>query len=157
MKRKKLLLLLALAIVGTAFYLFKPKPLSDREAITLLFQRVVDGVRTRDASLLLSLVSPDYQDSFGVTYFDIKRNLRHELNRATVLDLTIENIQPAITPPDAWVKIQCTLLIQMDDMDQPFLFPLFADVYLKKQGKEWKVIRVEGYGSVVGKIYGEGF
>lgn len=74
-----------------------------------------------------------------------------------MLDLEIESIQPAIASPDALVGVQCTLLIQMEDMNQPLLFPLYADVYLKKEKKEWKIIRIEGYRGVVGQIYGEEF
>ncbi len=147
-----------LVSVGISSYLLlAPKPLSDREAIALLFQKAVIGIRERNAPLLLSLFSPDYQDSFGITYGDIRRELRGELKRAILLDLNIANIQPAITPPDARVGVHCTLLIQMEDMSQPLLFPLYADVYLKKRGKEWRIIRIEGYSGVVGQIYGEGF
>ena len=104
---------------------------------------------------MLSLISPNYKDNFGITFWDIKRNIKSELNRAILLDLSIEDIQLAITPPDALGKLKCTLLIQMEDMPQPLIFPLLADVYLKKEKKGWKIIRVEGYSGVVGQIYGE--
>lgn len=158
MRKKLLLPLFLLLLAGAiAYFLLKPKPLSDREAISLLFQKAVQGIRERNAQLLLSLFSSNYQDSFGITYEDIRRNLRSELNRAVVLDLTIQNIQPVITPPDARVGVQCTLLIQMEDMNQPLVFPLYADVYLKKEKKRWRIIRIEGYSGVVKQIYGEEF
>lgn len=73
-----------------------------------------------------------------------------------MLDLTLGDIQPVITPPDARVRVPCFLLLQMEDMSQPLIFPLLADVYLKKEDKKWKIVRIEGYNSVVEKIYGEG-
>jgi hypothetical protein len=156
MRKRKFLFLIFFLLLAVIFYLFfRPKPLSDREAIMQVFQKGVEGIRTKDASLLLSLISPNYHDDFGVTFWDIKRYIKSELNRAIVLDLTIENIQLAITPPDAFGRLKCTLLIQMEDMSQPLVFPLSLDVYLKKERKRWKIIRVKGYSSVVGQIYGE--
>jgi hypothetical protein len=152
--RKSFFLIFFLLLSILCYLFFRPKPLSDREAILQVFQKGVEGIRTKDASLLLSLISPNYNDDFGITFWDIKRNIKGELNRAVLLDLTIENIQLAITPPDSLGKLKCTLLIQMEDMPQPLVFPLSVDVYLKKERKRWKIIRVEGYSGVVGQIYG---
>ncbi|MGB9877216.1 MAG: hypothetical protein ACPLPS_05570 [bacterium] len=148
---------LILLICLTAYLLFKPKPLSDREAIMQLFQKGVEGIRTKNSQLILSLISQDYHDNFGLTFWDIKRNIRQELNKAIVLDFSIDKIiQLAITPPDAFAKLQCTLLIQMEDMPQPLVAPLTLEIYLKKERKNWKIIRVEGYSNIAGQIYGEG-
>ncbi|MBC7329084.1 hypothetical protein H5T88_01865 [bacterium] len=158
MRKFKFFLVVFFVLLSLICYLFfRPKPLSDREAIMQVFQKGVVGIRTKDASLLLSLISPNYHDDFGITFWDIKRNIKRELNRAIILDLTIEDIQLAITPPDALGRLKCTLLIQMEDMFQPLVLPLSVDVYLKKERKRWKIIRVEGYSSVVGQIYGEEF
>jgi hypothetical protein len=155
MKLRKFHLLILFFLLSLLCYLlFRPKPISDREAIMQLFQKGIEGIRTKNAPLLLSLISPDYHDDMGITFWDIKRNIKSELNRAILLDFSIENIQLAITPPDAIGKLKCTLLIQMEDMPQPMVFPLSLDVYLKKERKKWKIIRVEGYSGIVGQIYG---
>lgn len=93
----------------------------------------------------------------GITYNDIKLNLRRELSRAVVLDLSINEMTPYITTPDASVQLNCTLLIQMDDMNQPLLIPLSLSVYLKKEKKGWKIIRIEGYNQAAEKVYGVEF
>ncbi|MBC7326508.1 hypothetical protein H5T87_00125 [bacterium] len=158
MTRKRFIIALFLVLAGlTSYLLLKPKPLSDREAIQLLFQNALRGIRERNPSLLLSLLSENYQDSMGITYNDIKLNLRRELSRAVVLDLSINEMTPYITTPDASVQLNCTLLIQMDDMNQPLLIPLSLSVYLKKEKKGWKIIRIEGYNQAAEKVYGVEF
>jgi hypothetical protein len=152
--RKSLFLVIFLLLSIIAYLFFKPKPLSDREAILRVFQKGIEGIRTKDSSLILSLISQNYHDNFGITFWDIKRNIKSELNRAVLLDLTIENIQLAITPPDALGRLKCKLLIQTEDMPQPLIFPLSVDVYLEKERKGWKIIRVEGYSGIVEQIYG---
>lgn len=155
---KRYIIVLFLVLAGLTLYLFlKPKPLSDREAIQLLFQNALRGIRERNPSLLLSLFSENYQDSMGITYNDIKLNLRRELSRAVVLDLSINEMTPYITTPDATVQLNCILLIQMDDMNQPLLIPLSLSVYLKKEKKGWKIIRIEGYNQAAEKVYGVEF
>lgn len=159
MNKKLFLTITVIFIIAgfSSYFILKPRRLSDRELIDQLFQKAVMGIRERNPTLLLSLISRDYSDSFGISYEDIRRNLARELKRALVLDLSIDNLQPAITPPDARVEVRCTLLIQMEDMNSPLLFPLYANVYLKKEKKNWKIIRIEGYSGVVSQIYGEGF
>lgn len=134
--------------------MLRHRSLSDREKITLLFQEIVEGVRNKDASRILPHFSTHYSDSWGITYWDIKRNIRQELSRFSLFEIAIEDLNLQISPPYAEAKGTVGLLLQTFEMSTPLFFRLALNVYLEKEGKNWKITRIEGYDDIVRQIYG---
>jgi len=137
--------LVLLAAAGLILLLVR-KPLSDREQIAQLIQRIESSIEKKDLGGITSCVSKDYRDDYGITRRDILRLAFRYVRSADQAEILIS---------DASLRLQHDMASASMHVDVEYaeqggqLTRVSGDVtlFLEKEGGRWVIVRSSGWQS----------
>jgi hypothetical protein len=133
--------------VAAAVWWWYPRP-TDQELIAALVQRAEHGVETKNAREITSCVSPEYEDSEGLTDTDIMRLALQWVRAAERAEVTIQNWQLEVTRPTARANLDAVVLFSgQGEAGEPRNMHLTVRFARERHGwrSEWRVRSIEGY------------
>lgn len=149
MKPRFLKVGLVMVVAGAlVWWAFHPRP-SDRQLIAELVARAEHGVETKSVKEIMACVSPDYQDSAGLTRTDIWRLAHHWAGSSQEVDILIESSKVDIASPRAAGEFLVRLAeLTRGEYELPGELRLRVSFEKQRRGwrKTWLVTSVEGHG-----------
>jgi hypothetical protein len=147
MARKRLILagLVAIIVIVGAILIWRAThpPLSDKEQIEQILDRIEKGVETKNPSAILSTISDDYRDSFGFTKLDIHRLSLSLPRMHGTPRVVLADVQIAIRGKRATVNLSGEVTVRFGgEQTQEFAGALTLE--LRKNGA-WHVISTNGW------------
>jgi len=145
MSRKSLILLIILFTLSLIIYLSWP---SDESRIKKLFKEGSKAIEKKDLDGVMSKVSYNYQDDYGLTYLYIKENMKRIFQQLNDIKIEYENLKITISKNIATAGIDVRVVATIGNNTGYILGDLDKPVYLKftleKVRAKWLVIKTEG-------------
>ena len=147
-------MVLILAIGGIAAWWISRPRLSDREQIIQVIEAVRNGVERKNPRTVVSHISEDYSDPSGINYKEV-RLLALRLLRATEkIKVNILNYEEPQIEGDT-ARMQLTVQVNVANGEQEITNSGGKiSLTLRKEKKEWKVLRAAGWQQQVPGGYG---
>lgn len=158
MSRKHVIGILFLAVVSAALILFWP---SDERRIKKLLKEGASAVESKDLDGVMSKISYNYRDDYGMTYFYLKEalkrefeklsdiqveygNLRIKIFRKGSLSKTSETLASDRAIAEADVRVLATVGTETGYILGDPKSPLNLRFTLDKEQMRWRVVKLEG-------------
>jgi len=145
MSRKSLFLLFILFTLSLIIYLSWP---SDESRIKKLFKEGSKAIEKEDLDGVMSKVSYNYQDDYGLTYLYIKENMKRIFQQLNDIKIEYENLKITISKNIATADMDVRIIATMGNDTGYILGDLDKPVHLKftlaKERVKWLVIKTEG-------------
>jgi len=147
MLRKRLILaavVIIIVVIGAIFiWRATHPPLSDKEQIEQLLDRVEQGVEKKSPSTILSTISDDYRDSFGFTKLDIHRLSLELLRTQGTPQVVLENVKIDIEGKQATVNVTGQVSLRFGGQEtREFAGALTLELH---KNRAWHVISTSGW------------
>ena len=153
---RRLRIILPVMLIGLAAVWWQyPRP-SDRELIDGVLRRAAQGIETKNVKEIKSCVSPDYQDSEGLTRRQIHRLAMAWAREPETADLTFEDYQVTVAPPEATAEFIALVTFSGQGARSTMQLQIRMQLHKERRGlrRVWLVRSVEGH--QMGRII-EGF
>jgi hypothetical protein len=149
MSKKSIALLFLLVVAPVIIYLLWP---TEEARIRKLVRQEARAIEARDVEAVMSNISFNYQDEYGLSYLIIKKSLEQRFQRYSGIDVEYENLQVKVAPEEKEATASMDLRVLAssgEEMgyaiggDEPASFML----RLKKGGPlgKWQVVSASGY------------
>jgi hypothetical protein len=145
MSKKSLILLFILIILPIVLYLLWP---SDESRIKKLFKEGSHAIEKEDLDAVMSKVSFNYCDEYGLTYLYIKEMMKSVFQRMSDIKVEYENLKIKINDKTATVETDVRIIATIGNDTGYILGDLPKPVHLKftleKVRTKWLVTKTEG-------------
>jgi len=145
MSKKSLVLLFILFTLSLIIYLSWP---SDESRIKKLFKEGSKAIEKEELDGVMSKVSYNYQDDYGLTYLYIKENMKRIFQQLNDIKIEYENLKITISKNIATAGIDVRVVATIGNNTGYILGDLDKPVHLKftleKVRAKWLVIKTEG-------------
>jgi uncharacterized lipoprotein YehR (DUF1307 family) len=145
MSRKSLILLFILFTLSLIIYLSWP---SDESRIKKLFKEGSKAIEKEDLDGVMSKVSYNYQDDYGLTYLYIKENMKRIFQQLNDIKIEYENLSIKVNNKVATADMDVRIIATMGNDTGYILGDLDKPAHLKftleKERVKWLVIKTEG-------------
>jgi hypothetical protein len=149
MSKKSITLLFVLIIAPMIIYLLWP---TEEARIKKLVRQAAHAVEEENIEEVMSKVSYNYQDEYGLSYLLIKKGLQQQFQRYSNLDVDYENLKVEIAEGKGEATASMDLRV-VASAGQEMGYVLGGDgparfvLRLKKGGplKKWQVVEASGF------------
>jgi hypothetical protein len=145
MSKKSIAILILLLIIPVILYLLWP---SDESRIKKLFKEGSAAIDKEDLEAVMSKVSFNYQDEYGVNYLYIKEMMKHVFQQMNDIKVEYENLKINVTDKTATADMDVIVLATISGNTGYVLGDLAKPAHLKftleKERSKWSVIKSEG-------------
>ena len=145
MSRKSLILLFILFTLSLIIYLSWS---SDESRIKKLFKEGSKAIEKKDLDGVMSKVSYNYQDDYGLTYLSIKENMKRIFQQLNDIKIEYENLKITISKNIGTAGMDVRVVATIGNNTGYVLGDLDKPVHLKftleKVRAKWLVIKTEG-------------
>ena len=145
MSKKSLVLLFILFTLSLIIYLSWP---SDESRIKKLFKEGSNAIEKKELDAVMSKVSYNYSDDYGLTYLYIKENMKRVFQQLNDIKIEYENLKITISKNIATAGIDVRVVATIGNNTGYILGDLDKPVHLKftleKVRAKWLVIKTEG-------------
>jgi hypothetical protein len=145
MSKKSLILLFILIILPIVLYLLWP---SDESRIKKLFKEGSHAIEKEDLDTVMSKVSFNYSDEYGMTYLYIKEMMKSVFHRMSDIKIEYENLMIKVNDKTATADMDVRIIATIGNDTGYILGDLPKPVHLKftleKVRTKWLVTRTEG-------------
>ena len=145
MSKKSISILFLIILIPIILYFLWP---SDESRIKKLFKEGSKAIEKEDLDGVMSKVSYNYQDDYGLTYLYIKENMKRIFQQLDDIKIEYENLKITISKNIATAGIDVRVVATIGNNTGYILGDLDKAVHLKftfeKVRAKWLVIKTEG-------------
>ena len=145
MSRKSLILLSILFTLSLTIYLSWP---SDESRIKKLFKEGSKAIEKEELDAVMSKVSFNYRDEYGMTYLYIKELMKSVFQRMDDIKIEYENLSIKVNNKVATADMDVRIIATMGNDTGYILGDLDKPAHLKftleRERVKWLVIKTEG-------------
>ena len=145
MNRKSLILISIPFVLAVLIYLLWP---SDESRIKKLFKEGSQAIEKEDLDGVMSKVSFNYHDEYGMNYLYIKESMKSVFQQMNDIKIEYENLKIKIDKKTAAADIDVRILATIGN-DTGYIFgdlakPVHLTFTLEKERAKWLVTKTEG-------------
>jgi hypothetical protein len=145
MSKKSLIFLFILIILPIVLYLLWP---SDESRIKKLFKEGSHAIEKEDLDAVMSRVSFNYRDEYGLTYLYMKELMKSVFQRMSDIKIEYENLMIKVNDKTATADMDVRIIATIGNDTGYILGDLPKPVHLKftleKVRTKWLVTKTEG-------------
>ena len=145
MGRKTAVVLLLIAVAVALFFWLFP---SDQSRIKKLFREGSAAIEKEDIDAVMSKVSYNYRDEYGLTYLYIRETLKSVFQRLKDIKVEYENLKIVVhdktAEADMDVRIVATIGNETGYIFGDMPHPVHLKFTLEKERIKWLVTKTEG-------------
>ena len=146
MSKKTIILLFILILTPVILYLVWP---SDEARIKKLLKEGINAIEQEDLEHVMSKVSFNYRDDYGLTYLSIKEYMKKIFQQMNEISVEYENLAIKVHEKTASAEMDVRVVAQVGT-DKGYVFgdypnPEHIMLTLQKDRTQWYVIKTEGY------------
>ena len=145
MNRKSLILISIPFVLAVLIYLLWP---SDESRIKKLFKEGSQAIEKEDLDGVMSKVSFNYHDEYGITYLYIKESMKSLFQQMSDIKIEYENLKIKVNKKIAAADMDMRILATIGNETGYILGDLAKPVHLtftlEKERAKWLVIKTEG-------------
>jgi hypothetical protein len=143
--RKKSIVLLFFLIASIIIYLLWP---SDESRIKKLFKEGAMAIEKKDLETVMSKVSFNYHDEYGLTYLYIKEMMKSFFRRMDAIDIEYEDLKIIVNDKNATADMDVRI-VATTGRDTGYVLgdlpnPVHVKLTLEKERTKWLVTKTEG-------------
>ncbi|MGD0887187.1 MAG: hypothetical protein ABSA46_20275 [Thermodesulfovibrionales bacterium] len=147
MKNRLILVSFLISLLILAAYLLWP---SNESRIRKLFNEGAKALERKDLDTVMSKVSYNYQDEYGMTYLYLKETLKREFANLSDITVECEDLKIQITDDTAIAELKLRILatsgIETGYILGDIKTPLFLRFTLEKTRAKWLITKTEKVG-----------
>ncbi len=144
-KKKSLLILHVFFALVFLTYLLWP---TDESRIKKLFKEGAEAVEREDLDAVMSKVSFNYRDDYGMTFFSMKESMQSVFKRLSDVKIARENLAIKINDKTATGDLDVRIVATVENNSGYVMGDLRKPVHLRftleKEKLKWLVIKTEG-------------
>lgn len=145
MSKKSIILLFILFALPVILYFLWP---SDESRIKKLFREGSQAIEREDLDAVMSKVSYNYRDEYGLTYLYIKELMKSVFQRMSNIKIEYENLDIKVDDKNATADIGVRIIATIGN-DTGYIFgdlskPVHLKFTLEKERVKWLVTKTEG-------------
>ena len=145
MSKKTIIFLFILILAPVIIYLLWP---SDEARIKKMLKEGISAVEQEDLENVMSKVSFNYRDEYGLTYIYIKEYMQNIFRQMDEINIEYENLQIKVYENTASVEMDVRVVAQIGT-DTGYVFgdypnPEQLTLTLQKERTNWYLIKTEG-------------
>jgi hypothetical protein len=145
MSKKTIIFLFILILAPVIIYLLWP---SDEARIKKMLKEGISAVEQEDLENVMSKVSFNYRDEYGLTYIYIKEYMQNIFRQMDEIKIEYENLQIKVYENTASVEMDVRVVAQIGT-DTGYVFGDYPDpeqlmLTLQKERTKWYLIKTEG-------------
>ena len=145
MNRKSLILISIPFVLAVLIYLLWP---SDESRIKKLFKEGSQAIEKEDLDRVMSKLSFNYHDEYGMNYLYIKESMKSVFQQMNDIKIEYENLKIKIDKKTAAADIDVRILATIGN-DTGYIFgdlakPVHLTFILEKERAKWLVTKTEG-------------
>ena len=145
MSKKSISILFLIILIPIILYFLWP---SDESRIKKLFKEGSKAIEKEDLDGVMSKVSYNYQDDYGLTYLYIKEHMKRVFQQLNDIKIEYENLKITISKNIATADMDVRIIATMGNDTGYILGDLDKPAHLKftleKVRTKWLVIKTEG-------------
>jgi len=145
LSKKSISILFLIILTPIIIYLLWP---SDESRIKKLFKEGSKAIEKEELDVVMSKVSYNYSDDYGLTYLYIKENMKRVFQQLNDIKIEYENLKITIRKNIATAGIDVRVVATIGNNTGYILGDLDKPVHLKftleKVRAKWLVIKTEG-------------
>lgn len=145
MSKKSTALLFLLIILPVIFYFLWP---SDESRIKKLFNEGSRAIEKEDLDAVMSKVSFNYSDEYGLTYLYLKESMKSVFQQMSDIKIEYENLNIKVNDKIAKADMDVRIIATIGN-DTGYIFgdlpkPVHLKFTLEKERTKWLVAKTEG-------------
>ncbi len=145
MSKKSIALLFLLIITPIIFYFLWP---SDESRIKKLFNEGSRAIEKEDLDAVMSKVSFNYSDEYGLTYLYLKESMKSVFQQMSDIKIEYENLNIKVNDKIAKADMDVRIIATIGN-DTGYIFgdlpkPVHLKFTLEKERTKWLVAKTEG-------------
>ncbi|MGQ9571423.1 MAG: hypothetical protein ACUVUQ_11420 [Thermodesulfovibrionales bacterium] len=144
-KSKSLLIFHILFAFAFLLYIFMS---SDESRIKKLFKEGSRAIEIKDVDAVMSKISYNYQDEYGMNYLSLKESIKSVFKKISDIKVEYENLKIKVNKETASADIDVRILATEGNETGYILCDLAKPVYLRftleKERTKWLVTKTEG-------------
>jgi hypothetical protein len=145
MHKKSLILLFTLFALSVILYFLWP---SDESKIRKLFKEGSQAIEKEDLDAVMSKVSFNYRDEYGLTYFYIKESMKSVFRQMGDIKIEYENLEIKINDKNATADTDLRIVATVGNNTGYIMGDLAKPAHLRfileKERGKWLVTKTEG-------------
>jgi hypothetical protein len=145
LSKKSIALLFLLIITPIIFYFLWP---SDESRIKKLFNEGSRAIEKEDLDAVMSKVSFNYSDEYGLTYLYLKESMKSVFQQMSDIKIEYENLNIKVNDKIAKADMDVRIIATIGN-DTGYIFgdlpkPVHLKFTLEKERTKWLVAKTEG-------------
>ena len=145
MNRKSLILISIPFVLAVLIYFLWP---SDESRIKKLFKEGSQAIEKEDLDGVMSKVSFNYHDEYGMNYLYIKESMKSIFQQMNDIKIEYESLKIKVDKKTATADMDVRILVTVGD-DTGYIFgdlakPVHLTFTLEKERAKWLVTKTEG-------------
>jgi hypothetical protein len=145
LSKKTIALLFLFILTPIILYLLWP---SDESRIKKLFKEGSRAIEKEDLDAVMSKVSFNYSDEYGLTYLYLKESMKSVFNRMSDIKIEYENLNIKVNEKTATADMDVRIIATIGK-DTGYIFgdlpkPVHLKFTLEKERIKWLVTKTEG-------------
>lgn len=145
MSKKSTAILFVLLLTPIILYLIWP---SDESRIKKLFKEGAKAIEREDLDVVMSKVSYNYRDEYGLTYLYIKESMKRVFLQMSNIKIEYENLKIIVNDKTATAEMDMRVIARIGSDTGYILGDLPKPAHLKftleKERTKWLVTKTEG-------------
>jgi hypothetical protein len=145
LSKKSIALLLIIILIPIITYLLWP---SDESRIKKLFKEGSEAVEKEDLDGVMSKVSFNYHDEYGLTYLYVKKYMNSIFQQMSDIQIEYENLEIKVNDASATAEMDVRVIATIGNETGYIIGDAARPVHLKfaleKERTKWLVTRTEG-------------
>ena len=145
MSRKSIIILLVIIFVPLILYFLWP---TDESRIKKLFKEGSQAIEKKDIDGVMSKVSFNYRDEYGLTYLYIKEYMKRFFHQMSDIKIEYENVKINIKERTATADMDVRVIATIGS-DTGYILgdlprPVHVTFTLEKEKVRWLIVKTEG-------------
>ncbi|PJA79621.1 MAG: hypothetical protein CO148_06785 [Nitrospirae bacterium CG_4_9_14_3_um_filter_41_27] len=145
MSKKSIAILFLLILTPIILYFLWP---SDESRIKKLFKEGSKAIEREDLDTVMSKVSFNYSDEYGLTYLYLKESMKSVFKQMSDIKVEYENLETKVNDKVATADMDVRIIATIGN-DTGYIFgdlpkPVHLKFTLEKERTKWLVMKTEG-------------
>lgn len=145
MSKKTILLIFLVVLVPIFLYFLFP---SDMSRIKKLFREGAVAIEKEDIEAVMSKVSFNYRDDYGLTYLYLKESMKKVFQQLSDIKIEYENLKITVGENTAYAELDVRVIATMGS-DTGYILgdmpnPARLKFTLEKERTKWLITKTEG-------------
>ncbi|NCO67270.1 MAG: hypothetical protein COY75_04985 [Nitrospirae bacterium CG_4_10_14_0_8_um_filter_41_23] len=145
MSKKSIAILFLLILTPIILYFLWP---SDENRIKKLFKEGSKAIEREDLDTVMSKVSFNYSDEYGLTYLYLKESMKSVFKQMSDIKVEYENLETKVNDKVATADMDVRIIATIGN-DTGYIFgdlpkPVHLKFTLEKERTKWLVMKTEG-------------